>query len=114
MAVDQLPLGQTGLAASLRVRYYDVGGDVYNSATGTTDTTWSDASYANYQLNIVAELGTSGVYEWVVPTAVANWDYRRFEVYQVVGGTPSTDVLVGSGENEGTGVSGSDVDRVNL
>ena len=102
MAIDSLPYGTTGLAASLHVRYRDSTGKVYNVATGLAET-WADANYADYKyVGDLAEDGTSGNYNWTTPTAVANWPSYSFTVHRNVGGTPSTDPQIGEGEEEGT------------
>src|SRR5687767_14168552 len=100
MATDSLPLGITGIAASLRFWYFNAAGSVYNATTGLFET-WDDANYAHYKVGGVTEQGTTGRYSVTTPTPVAALESFTFEVHRTVGGTPSTDTLVGEGAEEG-------------
>lgn len=102
MATDFLSLGTTGLASTLRWWYFNAAAQVYNNSTGLFET-WTDANYANYQVAGVTEVGTTGTYELTTPIPVALLPFYRFEVHRVVGGTPSTDPLMGEGEQEPLG-----------
>jgi hypothetical protein len=99
MATDSLPLGISGLSASLRWWYFNAAGRVYATDTGGFEA-WSDLRYAFYQVGGATEEGTTGRYTVAVPAAVAALSEYSFEVHKVVGGTPSTDPMVGEGIRE--------------
>lgn len=91
MAVDIVPISI--VASAVKFLYLSAAGQVYNTNTPAYEN-WTDGNYSHYGVSATQQ-GTSPIWEATRPAGVT----VPFSIIAmaVVGGTPSTDILVGSG-----------------